>query len=105
MTAITNEMSVILGVLLVLAFVVNIIVQITKELMPMPTKAWAIIVSFIVTISSTYIASNYNILDFTVTNIILSSLGSFIVAYVSMYGFDTFKELWQRFKDGESNVS
>ena len=103
MTVLTNNMSVILGVLTVLAFVVNIIVQITKELIPMPTKAWAIIVSFIVTISSTYIASSYKILEFTVSNVILSSVGSFIVAYVSMYGFDTFKELWERFKGGGVN--
>ena len=103
MTALTNNMNIILGVLMVLAFVVNIIVQITKELIPLPTKAWAIIVSLIVTISSTYIASSYKMFDFTISNIILSSVGSFIVAYIAMYGFDTFKELWERFRDGESN--
>ncbi len=37
---------------MMLAFVVNIIVQLTKEIVPLPTKLWCIIVSVVVDIAA-----------------------------------------------------
>ena len=100
MELLTNNIGTICGGLAALAFVVNIIVEVTKDFIPVPTKAWAMIVSCVVSVSALFIASAYDVLPLNASNIILSVLGSFIVAYVSMYGFDTFKDLWNRFQNG-----
>ena len=92
----------ILGVVMVMAFVVNIIVQVTKEFIPLPTKAWCIIVSMSVVLGSMLALVSGKQIEFTALTIILGILGSFIIAFISMYGFDTFKELWERFKEGEN---
>jgi len=96
-----NELSMMLTVLMVLAFGVNIIVQLTKELIPIPTKLWCILVSVTVTLTALFLANANKILPLDVSSVVLSVAGSFVVAYVAMYGFDTLKDLWQRFKRGE----
>lgn len=102
MEIITNNMSYVLGVVMVLAFIVNIIVQITKEYIPIPTKLWCILVSASVIIGAMLAAVTLGYINFSVAGIILAIIGSFIVAFIAMYGFDTFKELWKRFKEGEN---
>ena len=97
---IMNNTSVLLGVLMVVAFVVNIIVQLTKGIVPIPTKLWVIIVSAVVTMASVFIGASFDYLRIDAATILLSLIGSFVVAYVAMYGFDTLKELWTRFKGG-----
>lgn len=101
---IMNNASVLLGVLMVVAFVVNIIVQLTKEFIPLPTKLWVILVSATVTIALLMVGISFDVVRFDAGTVVLSIFGSFIVAYVAMYGFDTLKELWTRFKGGE-NIS
>ena len=102
MEMITNNMSSVLGVVMMLAFIVNIIVQITKEYIPLPTKLWCILVSASVVIGAMLVAVTLGYINFSVAGIILAIIGSFIVAFIAMYGFDTFKELWKRFKEGEN---
>lgn len=97
-----DKLNILLGVLTIISFVVNIIVQLTKGFIHMPTKLWAIIVSVLVMMSTVYIGALYGIIQFNSGIIIASILGSFIVAYIAMYGFDTFKELWIRFEKGEN---
>lgn len=105
MNSILNNATTLLGILTVLAFIVNIIVQLTKELVPMPTKLWTIIVSIVVTVICTYIVGGcYEFIEFTPATVLLSIVGAFIVAYVAMYGFDTFKELWEKFKKGGGGI-
>ena len=95
-----KDFNFLLGVLMVVAFVVNIIVQLTKGIVPIPTKLWVIIVSASVTMITLFAGASYKYVGLNVTTILLSLIGSFVVAYVAMYGFDTLKELWTRFKGG-----
>ena len=99
---ITNDLSTILGVIMAIAFLVNIIVQLTKGIIPIPTKLWCIIVSVFVMATLLFVAVSMQLIKFNACYIILSLFGSFIVAFIAMYGFDTFKELWERFKAGEN---
>lgn len=89
------------GVLAAISFLVNIIVQLTKEYIPFPTKLWCIIVSVVVTMAAVYAGISFHILDANALSFILCFFCSFIVAYISMHGFDVFKELWERFKNGD----
>lgn len=97
-----DKLNVLLGIVMLISFAVNIIVQLTKGFVPIPTKLWAIIVSAFVMICTLYVAGSMNMVHITPGLIIASLLGSFIVAYIAMYGFDTLKDLWQRFKKGEN---
>ena len=101
MEMITNNIGNVLGVVMALAFVVNIIVQLTKEYIPIPTKAWCIIVSASLVIGVMLGVMSVGYIDFSFLGIILGIIGSFIVSFIAMYGFDTFKELWERFRKGE----
>ena len=93
-----SNITVISGALAVIAFLVTIIVQVTKELIPIPTKAWVILVSLITTIGL-YITSVYlHVIEYNVAYILLAVFSSFITAYIAIYGFDTLKELYDRFK-------
>lgn len=92
------NVTVISGVLAVVAFLVTVIVQVSKDVIPLPTKAWVILVSLITTIGL-YIASIYlHLIEYNTAYIILAVFSAFIVAYIAMYGFDTLKELYDRFK-------
>lgn len=99
---IMNNISTLTGAIAAISFVVNIIVQLTKEYIPLPTKLWVVIVSVFVDISFVFIGSSFNIIKLDASTVILSVFGSFLVAYIAMYGFDTLKELWERFKGGEN---
>ena len=96
------DVTVLLGILMSLSFFVNIVVQITKEFIHIPTKIWTILVSAITVVLSLCVATSFEWIEPNVGMVVLSLAGSFIVAYVAMYGFDTFKELWLRFKEGEN---
>jgi len=101
---ITSNISLFAGILTILAFVVNIIVELTKEIILLPTKLWCIIVAISVNMSALLTGTVLEKTHFGIDTILFAFLSSFIVAFVAMYGFDTFKELWQRFKRGE-NIS
>ena len=96
----TTDLSVVLGVLMVLAFAVNIIVQMTKSYIPLPTKLWCVLVAVTVDIGALFGAASFGGFKISAAYVIFSLIGSFIVAYIAMYGFDTFREMWLRFKDG-----
>lgn len=96
-----NNLSFMLGILMILAFLVNIIVQLTKGFIPIPTKLWCIIVSAFICITALFASDMLGYCELNFVSFILSFIGSFVVSYIAMYGFDTFKNLWQRFKKGE----
>ena len=102
METLTNNVGSVLGIVMVLAFTVNIIVQTTKEFIPLPTKLWCIIVSAALIIGCVLSLMAAGYIKFSFSAILLGIIGSFIVAFIAMYGFDTFKELWERFKRGEN---
>lgn len=86
----------------VASFLVNVIVQLTKSHIPLPTKLWCIIVSVFVDMAVLWAGAELGFFKWSVTAIVFGILSSFMVAFASMYGFDTMKELWQRFKAGEN---
>ena len=102
METIMNNMGSVLGIVMALAFVVNIIVQVTKEYIPVPTKAWCILVSATLILGCMLGLVACGHIKLNALSIILGMVGSFIIAFIAMYGFDTFKELWERFKEGEN---
>lgn len=98
----TIDLNVILGIIMAASFLVNIIVQLTKGFIPLPTKLWCILTAVSVVMALLFIGISLQIIELGAASILLSIFGSFIVAFIAMYGFDTFKELWKRFKAGEN---
>lgn len=86
----------IIGALGLLEIIVTIITEVLKNILPQnfPTKALVLIVSLIVTITFTLIFG-----AISVKSIFVGIVGSFAVAFISMYGWDTFNELIVRFKN------
>lgn len=90
-----------LGVLGALAFFVEIFVQLTKELpgiVMLPTKAYVIIVSLAVCLLALFAFCAYQGISVPWYYAALAVCGAFVVAYLSMYGWDTLSELYNRFK-------
>lgn len=95
-----NYASIVLGVMFLLVFTVNIIVEVVKRLVPKtPTDLVVFIVSILVTVLALYIVAT--IMEITVMwyyAVGAVVLGVF-VAYAAMFGFDKFKELYDRLKE------
>lgn len=94
------ENSLIIGVLGALAFVVSLIVEVLKELpgiKKIPTKAFVIIVSLAVTMLALFICVAYLEISLLWYYIALAIFAAFVVAYISMNGWDTLKELKDKF--------
>ena len=92
-----------LGSLAGVAFVTMIIVQMIKDievLKKVPTKLVAMVVAMIVNFAVLAIEGTV----LTVGVVCYTILSGFIVAYISFYGFDTFKELKERFMNGTKDV-
>lgn len=91
----------IISILGLLAFGVNLIVEMIKEIGPLknvPTKSVAIVVSFLVCILGSIFYINYAGIQISLGVLIPSILlGTFPVAYIAIFGYDTFKELLDRF--------
>ena len=95
------ETSVILGLVMILSFAVNIVVQITKGFIPIPTKLWCIIVAIVINVGCLVGLASAGKIVINTALVIVSVVGAFFTAFISMYGFDTLKDLWERFKKGE----
>jgi hypothetical protein len=102
-TQLTVALPLILAILGIAAFIVSIVVQMTKEIkyiQKIPTKTWTIVVSIIICNALYLIGSN--IAQYTVTwyYVLCIIISSFPVSFICTYGWDTFNELWKRFKGG-----
>ena len=85
----------VIGVAGTLAAINTIIVEVLKNVLPkkFPTKALAMITSFFVMAGCIIAFGSFN-----AQSIVLGIFGSFVIAFISMFGFDTFKEVLDRFK-------
>lgn len=95
------EITVILGVVGFLAFIINVITQLTKEigfLSRIPTSLQVIVTSLIICLLAYFGYSAYSDLTIQWYYVVGTIVGSFIVSYISMYGFEKLKELYERFK-------
>ena len=79
---------------------VSLITEVLKNLLPkkFPTKLLVMIISLILTIGFVLLFGGVSVI-----NGIYGAVGSFIVSFVSMYGWDSFKELYNRFKYEKEN--
>lgn len=85
----------VLGVIGILAAIVSIFTELFKNIIPksFPTKALVMISSLIITLGFILIFCAISI-----KMIAFGIIGSFVVAFISMYGWDTFKEIIIKFK-------
>lgn len=100
MQALTENSVAIIGILGALAFAVSLIVELFKELpgiKKIPTKAFVIITSLVVTVVALLIYVAYAGIPLLWYYVVLAVFAAFVVAYISMYGWDTLKELKDRF--------
>lgn len=91
-----NYASYFLLALYVLVLTVNIITEVIKRLIPVPTDIVVFIVSIAVTVLALYTAASVlkiAVMWYYAVGAVI--LGVF-VAYAAMFGFDKFKELWER---------
>ena len=90
----------VVGILGALAFMVSLITELLKD-MPgikkMPTKAFVILVSLVVTVAALLIYAAYVNAVLLWYYVALAVFAAFIVAYIAMYGWDTVKELKDKF--------
>lgn len=94
-----DQVVYIIGIFGALAFIVNVIVEMIKDLpavKKIPTKLVAIIVSVLVTyIALAGVTQIFNIVVIP-AYIILALPASFIVAFQAMNGFDALKDIYER---------
>ena len=79
----------------IMAFLTLIVVQVLKQVVPknFPTQLLTIIVALIIAIVIPLVAPAATI---SVVGIITSIFNGFIVAFISMNGYDSLKSIWQR---------
>lgn len=76
---------------------VTIVVQVLKSVLPkkFPTKALTVIVALATSLTLVLLSFGAGIF-----NIVTGIFVGFIVAFISMNGFDSLREIWQRFQFG-----
>lgn len=100
MQILTENSVLLIGVLGALAFAVSLIVEVLKELpgiKKIPTKLLVIIISLVVTIVALFVYSAIKGIAVLWYYVVLAVFAAFVVSYISMYGWDTLKELKDRF--------
>ena len=99
-----TNMTAILAVIGALAFIVSVITQVFKGvgvLAKIPTDILVLVLSIGITVTA-FVAYTQYIQQTIIWYMILAAiLAGFLVAFVAMYGWEKFAELWSRFKKGE----
>lgn len=99
-----TNMTGILAVIGALAFIVSGITQVFKGvgvLAKIPTDILVLVLSIGITVTA-FVAYMQYIQQTIIWYMILAAiLAGFLVAFVAMYGWEKFAELWSRFKKGE----
>ncbi|CCY21859.1 putative uncharacterized protein [Firmicutes bacterium CAG:24] len=99
-----TNMTAILAVIGALAFIVSVITQVFKGvgvLAKIPTDILVLVLSIGITVTA-FVAYMQYIQQTIIWYMILAAiLAGFLVAFVAMYGWEKFAELWSRFKKGE----
>lgn len=89
--------SMLLAIMAALVFVTNIIVEVMKVFVPkLPTSYLAVIVAIAVAVLALYITAA--VLEITVMwyYAVGAVVMGIFVAYAAMFGFDKFKEAWEK---------
>ena len=95
-----HYVSVVLMAMALLVFATNIIVQVIKSLFPkVPTNFVVVIVAQIVTNLAVYILCAVMAITIMWYYAIGAVVLGLFVAYAAMFGFDKFKDAWEKIKN------
>lgn len=98
---INNNLMLMLTIIGTLAFIVSVITEVTKQLpliSKIPTDLQVIILSVALCVGAYLAYSSYAGLAIVWYYILAVLVGAFMVAFVAMYGWGKFTQLWNRFK-------
>ena len=93
------NMTMILGVIGILAFCVSVITQVFKGvgvLSAIPTDALVFVLSIGITVAAFVAYMQYIHMEILWYMILAAIMAGFIVAFVAMYGWEKLSELWKR---------
>lgn len=96
-----NYITIAMAIVGVLAFLVSAITEVTKGigfLKRIPTDLQVIALSLAISVIAYFAYCSYNRIEAVWYLVIGVILLGFLVAFVAMYGWDKFTELWSRFK-------
>lgn len=97
----TLDLVYFLGLLGLFAFCVELITQLTKDLpliRKMPTRLYVLIVSVTLCVMAVFIFAAWLGITVLWYYVVLAVFASFIVAYISIFGWEVFNELYERYK-------
>ncbi len=100
-----HNVTMVLAVVGVLAFIVSVITQVFKGvggLSKIPTDVLVFILSILITVVAFVAYMDYIHQAIIWYMFIAAVLAGFMVAFVAMYGWEKFTELWKRFYNGQS---
>lgn len=99
MEALFANMTLILAVIGILAFLVSVVTQVFKGvgfLSMIPTDALVLVLSIGITVSAFVAYMQYIHMTILWYMILAAIMAGFIVAFVSMFGWEKITELWKR---------
>lgn len=103
MEILLTNMTILLGVIGILAFVVSVVVQVFKGvsvLKKIPTDILVFVLSIALTVTAFVAYTQYVQQAILWYMIIAAILAGLLVAFVAMYGWEKVSELWKRFYRG-----
>ena len=80
----------------ILVFIVSAIVEVTKQLIPVKTDYYVLSLSVFLSVLSYFIYISYSTSAFIWYYLVGSIVLGFLVAYVSMFGWEKFIKLWEQ---------
>lgn len=95
------NLTTLIMVIAVLAFIVSVFTEVTKDiniLKKIPTDLQVLTVSVLLTVLSYFAYVSYSNAKVIWYYIVGSIIIGLFVAFVAMYGWDKFSQLWDRFK-------
>lgn len=99
MEALFANMTVILAVIGILAFLVSVVTQVFKGvgfLSMIPTDALVLVLSIGITVAAFVAYMQYIHMTILWYMILAAIMAGFIVAFISMFGWEKITELWKR---------
>ena len=99
----TSMLATLFVVIGALVFLVNVIVQVTKQFVPIKTDFYVLILSIILSIISYFVYIGYTGSSFVWYYFVAAVFLGFLVCYVAQNGWEKFIKLWEESqKDKES---
>lgn len=100
------NLTTLIMVISALAFVVSVFTEVTKNISifkKIPTDLQVLTVSVLLTVLSYFAYASYSNGKITWYYIVGAFVIGLFVAFVAMYGWDKFRQLWTRFHNTESD--